>query len=380
MATGVSSVSREFQNASGPLMEQVVHTQLATASVSPASSGPLSFQASSPTSDEFVAQLPFPGTDQLPFPGQASLELSPTPSGQLPIQEETQQRLQQGMMLLSQARQLVQMQRFAEALQAVEQVLEILPTQIDALILKCQILGAAGRYPEALVIVERILQLNSFSALGWSMRAALLTNLGQHQEALAAVERSIALDPSNAETLSVKEAIQTQLAQLEQLRLSRQYSPPVAPPKKAGGPLSFFIALSLQVFGLIIGVIGASWPIISATRVPVALPQVPIYLVFGLESLGLAILCVNAARGSYLYGFMRVLLTLFVSVVAAGILGAIYRFGYTRLLDSVKVNPPLLIPILFLGLWLVAAATVPLVLALGGFVGWNVRKVMQRLG
>jgi hypothetical protein len=130
---------------------------------------------------------------------------------------------------------------------------------------------------------------------------------------------------------------------------------------KQGGIKSFLIGAVIQIFALLIGVIGASILIIR--------PQLPIIIPFLLESIALAILCVNAARGTYLYGIQRFLLTFATSLIALGILGGLYRFGYHWLINRVITFPPLIVPVLFLGFWLVAAAVLPLLCSLGGFIG-----------
>jgi len=128
--------------------------------------------------------------------------------------------------------------------------------------------------------------------------------------------------------------------------------------------------VGIQIFGLTIGIIG--------TILPILRPDLPIVMAFLLESLGLALLCVNAARGSYLYGAMRFLLTLLTSAISACLLGGLYKFGYYRVLQVLKGHPSLLGPILFLVLWLALASTAPLLLAFGGFIGGIARGVRKR--
>jgi len=87
-----------------------------------------------------------------------------------------------------------------------------------------------------------------------------------------------------------------------------------------------------------------------------------------LASVGLSILCVNAARGSYRYGFSRWLLTLTTSLIAVAIAGALYKFGYNWIANKVIANPPLIVSVVFLGMWLLTAAVAPLLAASGGFI------------
>jgi len=291
--------------------------------------------------------------------------MSSTTSGQLSLSTAEQQLQQQCTTLMRQAHYLLQLPNPGEAFNIVEQVLQIAPAHIDALILKGQLLGTVGRFQEAMYTAEQVVQLDPGNALAWSMCAALLTNMGQYQDALVAVEHSLDLDPNNPETYAIKTSIQVHIATSQGIEKNQQFSA-----KNRGGPVSFFIGTAIQIFALLIGGVGAALPILQ--------PGSPIVASFVLESLGLAILCVNAARGSYLYGVARLLLTLFMCVIPAAVLGGLYKFEYTRLIQAAKDHPSLLVPILFLAVWLAAAATVPLVLAIGGFIGFIVRLIVGK--
>jgi hypothetical protein len=145
---------------------------------------------------------------------------------------------------------------------------------------------------------------------------------------------------------------------------------------KRGGPRSFFIGAGIQFLGLATGIVGAALPILQ--------PKLPIVAALVLQSLGLALLCVNAARSSYLHGFGRLLFTLFTSALAAIILGvvALYegvnKIGAGRIYLTLQRNSTLLVPFIFVGLWLALAAALPLLLALGGFIGGLVLGVRRK--
>jgi hypothetical protein len=87
---------------------------------------------------------------------------------------------------------------------------------------------------------------------------------------------------------------------------------------------------------------------------------------------------VNAARGSYLYGFSRWLLTLITSLIAVGIAGALYKFGYHWIANKVIANPPLIVSVVFLGMWLLTAAIASLLAASGGFISGVVAGVRRK--
>ncbi len=300
---------------------------------------------------------------QIPFSSVATAQVSPTTTGQLQV-SAFEQRIS---MLLRQARHLIQMQNPDAAFNSIEQILQLSTSHSEALILKAQLLGTLGRFQEAQYIVEQILQRDSQNALAWSLRAALLTNTYQFQLALQSIERSLELDPHNTETYALKTRIMDQMATLQSRRESSKQPAFV---QQHNGPRSFLIGGTVQFFGLMLGGIGSILPLIH--------PGTSAILALCMQSLGLAFMCVNSARGSYLYGFTRVLLTLFTSLLAIAILGGLYKLGLNHFYAMAQANPPILIPILFLGVWLGLAAALPLLLAIGGFIGWIVTRIRAR--
>jgi tetratricopeptide (TPR) repeat protein len=277
-----------------------------------------------------------------------------------------QYRQQQVATLLEQAQQQLQMQQPFEALALVEQLLQVAPGDQAALILKGQLLGTVGRFQEALVIVEQLLQVDASNPLVWSMRAVLLTNLGQPQNALPAIERAIELDGSNAENYAIKNAIMSQLS-MNQPGMS--WVPPatqVATPStaKSGGVRSFLLGLLVQVAGLAAGIVGSILLVLGHSS---PLPGL------ALQSIGLALLCVNAARGAYRHGILRFALTLLTSLAAAALIGFALKPFSTRLFAALRDHPSLLMPSLFIMLWVALTAVLPLLLALGGLVVSKIR-------
>ena len=293
-------------------------------------------------------------------------------SGQLRSAEIEQHRQQQSTLLLNQALQQFQMANAEQALFLTEQVLQITPESNSALTLKAQILGTMGRYPEALAVVEQLRQKEPENALAWSIGAVLLTNMGRHKEALAAIERSLELDASNPESYSIKTNIMSSIAITQSKDKTLPKNELIASEKRRGGPLSFLVGMGLQFVGLLLGIVGGLLPIIR--------PTLPVALSFLLESLGLALLCVNAARGAYRHGFLRVLVTLFFSLIPAAILGIsiVYHPAYRKIIFELQAHTSFLLPLLFLGLWLAVAATVPIILAIIGFISGMVHGVRRR--
>ncbi len=295
-----------------------------------------------------------------------------TTSGNLRSTEVEQHRQQQSAFLLEQASQQLQAQHLDQALHLTDQALQINPTESAALTLKGQILGIMGRFPEALAVVEQLRQHEPNNALAWSMGAVLLTNTGRHQEALAAIERSLELDTGNPESYAIKTNIMSSIAIAQNKDKTLPKNELIASEKRRGGPVSFLVGMGLQFVGLLLVIVGGLLPIIRST--------LPMALSFLLESFGLAILCVNAARSSYRYGFLRVLVTIFFSFIPVAILAAsfLYRPAYRKIVFELQAHPTFLLPLLFLGLWLAIAAAVPVIVAIIAFISGMITGVRRK--
>ena len=302
----------------------------------------------------------------------SSQQQARTTSGHLRSTEVEQHRQQQSAFLLESARQQVQMQQAEEALRLTDQALQITPGASSGLTLKGQILGTMGRFPEALAVVEQLRQQEPDNALAWSMGAVLLTNMGRHQEALSAIERSLELDASNPESYSIKTNIMSSIAIAQNKDKTLPKNELIASEKRRDGALPFLTAMGLQFVGLLLGIVGGLLPIIRPT-LPMAIP-------FLLESIGLSLLCVNAARGAYRYGFSRVVVALFFSLIPIALLGISigYRPAYKKIIFELQAHTTFLLPLLFLGLWLAVAAIVPLVVAIIAFIVGMIQGVRRR--
>lgn len=336
-----------------------------TPSRTPASStGQFTFQGvgeSGPLVQEPILYAGVATTDQL-APSVAT-------SGQLSLSVMELNRQQQSMKLIMQARQAISMQNIAEALGLVEQVLQMNPTYVDALTLKGQILGSTGRFQEALAAVEQLLQLDPNNALAWSLQAALLMNTGRPLEASSAIERSIALNPQNPEAHAMRETIQANLTRPPDSTWQPPASTPPLAPARANAK-SFLVSAALQILALLLGSAGAALLVLQ--------PHVPIILGFLLESFGLGLLCTLAARGAFLYGAGRFCFTILLCLISAGALPVLYKADYSQLIAKVAAYPPLIVPVLFLVFWLLAAAVLPFLSATGGLIGGAFLGVRNR--
>jgi tetratricopeptide (TPR) repeat protein len=312
---------------------------------------------------QVVPRTPFGSMFQpgLKSSGYATATAQPQPKTMEQTQQASvEQQRQQYSSAINQAQQYLQAQNYPEAFNMVEQALQVMPNDTFALILKSQILGAGGRTQEALTNIEQILQRDPNNARAWSTRAVLLSYMGQYQPALEAIERSLYLEPNNTESFGIKSTIQANLAMLQSKVAEPQGFNQPAQTKARANAATFFVALLLQIGGLGVGIIGGVLLMLqtSITNFPGLL----------IMSAGLLILCANAARGTYRYGFALLLPPVFVSLITGAILGAAYKVALTRLIAFLQIHPATLVPLIFLVGWLVVAAVVPLLLAIGGLI------------
>ena len=269
-------------------------------------------------------------------------------------------RQQQSQQIVDQARQFFQAQNYEQAFSLVEQALSIAPADPSALTLKGQLLAVAGRFPEAGVVIDQLIQINPNNAIGWSMRAVALTNMGNHQDALTAIERSLELDAQNPETYALKNTIMANIAFVQNQTNKHAQNKFIPTNGKRSTGAAFALGLGLHLLGLFIGFAGFA--------VLIALHNAPPLVGLFLISISLTVMCVNAARGAFRYGFVHLLLTLFLSLIAGGIIGLAYKVGMTKIMAQLRLHPSLLVPLLFLTVWLASVALLPLLLSLGGLV------------
>ncbi|HEY4385970.1 MAG TPA: tetratricopeptide repeat protein [Ktedonobacteraceae bacterium] len=291
-------------------------------------------------------------------------------SGQLLNTTSEQQRMQQCQQLLNQAQQQAQAQLFPDALTSLEQALQIQPRYSAALTLKSQLLGTVGRTQEASATVEQLLQIEPQNALAWSMRAVLLNTMGHSQAAQEAIERSLELDANNPEAYAIKTRIMESMAAALNQSSQRQqnrYEQQETPKKRTGG---LFLSILVQLVAFLLGVGGMG--------IGIVMPTLPAQLSLGLGSLGLALLSVWAARGAFRYGAVYLLPTLLFSLIGGGVIGALYKVGYNRVIGILQTRPDLFIPLVALVVWLAVAAVLPLVCAIVGLISGAIAKARAR--
>lgn len=130
---------------------------------------------------------------------------------------------------------------------------------------------------------------------------------------------------------------------------------------------TFLLTSALQIGALLMGTFGIALLILQ--------PQLPALIGLALMSFSLALLCVNATRSAFRYGFSHFIPTLLLSLATGFISGVVYKLFSTKIIDILKTHYGLLVPLFFLVVWLIAAASAPLFLALGGLIGGAVMRL-----
>ena len=102
---------------------------------------------------------------------------------------------------------LVLLERYEEALAAFETTLESNPERVDAWFLKGVALGKLGRYEEGLAACEQTLELNPKHVDAWYNKGFVVLLLGRYEEALAAFEQTLELDPKHVDAGFIKGAV-----------------------------------------------------------------------------------------------------------------------------------------------------------------------------
>lgn len=289
----------------------------------------------------------------------ATLTAQRETTGQLQHEAVDQHRQQRYQMMVQQAQQLLQAQKYPEAFTAIEQALQVIPDDVAALVLKAQILGNGGRTQDAFATVDHVLQLDENNALAWSIKAVLLSNTNQYQYALEAIEHALTIDPKNLEAYNIKSTITTQLAMIKS-QAGDQQTRLEEPSEQTRPRGSIILAFLLRIVYIAIGSAGVGLLFLQTKITP--------FPGLILLSIGLLLLCTSAARGTHRYGFKFIVPTLITSLLLAGILGGLYKVGYSRLIALLVAHPTFMVPLIFMLGWLVIGAILPFICALGGLI------------
>lgn len=94
--------------------------------------------------------------------------------------------------------------RYKEALDAYNKLLEINPKDEDVLNQKGRSLFSLGKFQEALDTFDRLIEINPKNLHGLTNRVATLTELGKYEEAVSYSDKVLEFDPKNANALSQK--------------------------------------------------------------------------------------------------------------------------------------------------------------------------------
>jgi antitoxin component HigA of HigAB toxin-antitoxin module len=308
------------------------------------------------------------------MPAPSSIPTNAAPEQQMSPPLDTQRQTQ---FMLNQVQQLVQAQQYPQALTLIEQILQNTPQDTATLVLKAQILGTTGRFPEALTIVDQLTKINDRNPLPWSMRAVILMNMGQYQNSLQAIDRSLALDGNNPETQAIKQNIMQTIAMAAAQEKNRALhkNDNVEQPVKENRPLAFLISIVIQILSFALGIAGLLLPA-SLTTLPIAASAL-------LMGLGLLLLCVNAVRSTYRYGWIHLLPPFLTSAIAVGgiVFGGLLNVLISsrlpanhQIVNFLQTHSAFIIPMLVFSIWLGVVAVVPPVLAIGGLIAGAVQK------
>jgi tetratricopeptide (TPR) repeat protein len=88
--------------------------------------------------------------------------------------------------------------RFADALAAIDAVLELTPDDTTTLADRGYVLWRLGRLPEALAVLDEVIALDDEIAPAWLNRGNVLLDLGRRDEAEQSFIRSVEVDPKYA--------------------------------------------------------------------------------------------------------------------------------------------------------------------------------------
>lgn len=103
-----------------------------------------------------------------------------------------------------QAEKLLLKQKYEEAIESLDKVLEKLPRYTNAWLKKGDALSDLKRYHDALYCYDKVLQINPESADAWNLKGICLSDLKRYEDAMESFDEAILLDPTRASTWNFK--------------------------------------------------------------------------------------------------------------------------------------------------------------------------------
>ncbi|MFQ5892433.1 MAG: tetratricopeptide repeat protein, partial [Candidatus Methanofastidiosia archaeon] len=107
------------------------------------------------------------------------------------------------------------LQRYEEALQALDRALELDPEDVYAWYTRGLTLLNLQKYEEALQVFDRVLELDPEDVYTWVGKGAALGNLQKYEEALQAFDRALELDPEDVYTWFNKGSVHLKISEQE---------------------------------------------------------------------------------------------------------------------------------------------------------------------
>jgi tetratricopeptide (TPR) repeat protein len=99
---------------------------------------------------------------------------------------------------IERGRQLQSAESYEDALDALNNAIDIDPQNAIAWLAKAQILGpSSGRYNESLEACEKAIEIDPENSESWLLKGIIFMNLGRDEESLAAFDEAIELDPQS---------------------------------------------------------------------------------------------------------------------------------------------------------------------------------------
>ena len=99
--------------------------------------------------------------------------------------------------LLTKARALLDQERFKDALKITKEAIELAPENVQAWLLKGNILGELKKYEAALKSYDRAIEVNPRYEMSWIRKGHVLEKLERYEEALQSYDRAIEVNPKD---------------------------------------------------------------------------------------------------------------------------------------------------------------------------------------
>ncbi len=135
---------------------------------------------------------------------------------QQPIQDITDDDLEFLEISFELAQELFEGEHYEEAISYYDLVLQIIPSDIDALIGKAIALGSIGNHEEAILFYDNVLAIDSADIDALNGKALALGNIGNHEEAISYYDVVLEIDSTDIDALFGKAVLLESLGREEE--------------------------------------------------------------------------------------------------------------------------------------------------------------------